>query len=542
MKSIKWLLFGLVMIVAASVRFWRLGEVNYWFDETFTLRLAQFPLPELIARSAQDNHPPFSFLLYKIWIAAFGTSHFATRLLSTVWSMGIVAVVFGFMAEAEAKKNSQTNSQASLIFAAVLAGMLVALSPLHVTWAQQARMYAPACFFAVCGTWLFWRALESPLRWWRWWAYIAITVTGLYTHTFVVLVFVSHMASLALMSVRSQQFGLGENRAALRNAWIAVSLAGLCWAPWFGVIFDQAQRVQADYWSRPLEWRFVGEELSRAFGVAEWKKPSAEAGVAVGQVLLLIVLGLIACGRRKSIIIALSASAPFAAVIAASLVGRNILAAKYFLFGQTLALGAASIVVLHLPTRVLRTVVAIGLIAGQGYLAWSYHSWRAEAATKPGMPELLRVWNDQRRRDEPLIFCNPMYYTTARVYAGENPPFYVYGDASLYPFFIGTAIIRPQEYFADVQMSQIASDALWTCDCGWSAKFMHPVPLSEPWSLVAETAIPEFDGLFYLRRYEKRATTVLETLDRGEQLPGPSGLNEEAVSAAKAANLQEYDG
>lgn len=502
MKIAKWLLLALVMLVAAGVRFWRLGEVNYWFDESFTLRLAEFPIPELIIRSARDNHPPLCFLMYKGWMATFGTGQFATRLLSTLWSLGIVAAVFGFMAEAETT-NKQAKSQFAPVAAAVLAGLLVALSPLHVTWAQQVRMYAPACFFVVCSTWLFWRALEVPGQWGRWWAYIAVTAAGLYTHTFVVLIFAGHVASLALMSLQTARFGFAEQRALLRKAWIAVGLVTLCWAPWLGAVFDQAQRVQADYWSRPLEWRFVGEELCKAFGVAEWKQPSAEAGVAAGQLLLLIVLGLLARGGRKSVIIALSAAAPFAAVIAASFVGRNILAAKYFFFGQTLALAAVAIVVLHLPTRILRTAVALSLIAGQGYLAWSYHTWRAEAATKPGLPELLRVWNEQRRGDEPLVFCNPMYFTTARVYAGEEPPFWVYGEASRYPFFIGTAIIRPEEYLSESKLSQITSDAVWTCDYGWSSRYLQPVQLAPPWSLVAETSIPEFNGLFYLRLYRR---------------------------------------
>jgi hypothetical protein len=68
----------------------------------------------------------------------------------------------------------------------LLAALLLAIAPLHVRYAQEARMYSMLAFLSILTLYLFWWAIRS--RNGRWWAGFALATTAnLYTHQFAIL-------------------------------------------------------------------------------------------------------------------------------------------------------------------------------------------------------------------------------------------------------------------------------------------------------------------------------------------------------------------
>lgn len=178
--------------------------------------------------------------------------------------------------------------------------------------------------------------------------------------------------------------------------------------------------------------------------------------------------------------------------------------AKYLYFAQAHALVAVAVVVAHIPASALRVIVAASLVAGSAWMVTDYHSWRREAATRGGLPELLGVWQAERGEGEVLVFCNPMFYATARVYLGDSAPMFIQGERSDYPFFVGTAITRPDDYGkVENWTNRTGVGAFWVCDFGMATNYLRPVQVPEGWALAGETSSREFNGLFYLRLYKK---------------------------------------
>src|SRR5262249_59034398 len=78
--------------------------------------------------------------------------------------------------------------------AAVWAVLVLALSPLHIWYSQEARMYAQLLFLSLLSTLFLCNALERTQP--RWWVLYTVTVTaGLFTHIFFVFRVVAHRPS-----------------------------------------------------------------------------------------------------------------------------------------------------------------------------------------------------------------------------------------------------------------------------------------------------------------------------------------------------------
>jgi mannosyltransferase len=199
-----------VMLLALGLRLWGLGRQSLWLDEAFSVYVARADL-ESILRAKLDLHPPFYLLLLHAWMAVVGQSEFAVRLLSLVFDVGTVGLVYVL--------GHRVFSPA----VGLLAAFLLALSPFHVYFAQEARAYALLCFLVLLSTLLFLRALGSN-RWADWASFGVISLLALYTHYYAVFVlFTQGIYLLVTWRMHSAVF----------RRWLAVAMAlGVVYLPW----------------------------------------------------------------------------------------------------------------------------------------------------------------------------------------------------------------------------------------------------------------------------------------------------------------------
>src|SRR4051812_28672479 len=66
-SSFQRLLVIILLLLGFALRLYHLGGESLWYDETVSAYLAGQPLPELIAHTARDIHPPAYYLLLYIW-------------------------------------------------------------------------------------------------------------------------------------------------------------------------------------------------------------------------------------------------------------------------------------------------------------------------------------------------------------------------------------------------------------------------------------------------------------------------------------------
>jgi 4-amino-4-deoxy-L-arabinose transferase-like glycosyltransferase len=124
---------GFLLAVAVALRFHRLGQDSLWVDEYASLVTAKLPLAMIPAGALSGDafEPPLYFWLLHLAIGLLGDSEAALRLLSAVTGAVTVPLVVLLI---------RALGQSAGV--AILGGGLLALSPLHLWYSQEARPYA----------------------------------------------------------------------------------------------------------------------------------------------------------------------------------------------------------------------------------------------------------------------------------------------------------------------------------------------------------------------------------------------------------------
>lgn len=145
-------------------------DQSFWLDEAIEiLAVKNYSYTTLITQySLGDFHPPMYHLILKFWTGIFGYSEIGARSLSVVFGILTIYFIYKIAKFYLSKKNS------------LLAAGFIALSPLHVYYSQEARMYAAAAFFVSVSVYYFLKLLkEEKLS--NWIYFLTSVVLFLYT-------------------------------------------------------------------------------------------------------------------------------------------------------------------------------------------------------------------------------------------------------------------------------------------------------------------------------------------------------------------------
>lgn len=298
-----------LVILAFALRAVSLERQSLWYDEGVSAYLTTLPWDALTRWTADDIQPPLYYYLLKLWCAAAGRSEGALRWPSVFFSTLTVplAAVLG---------RRLFSRRAGLI-----AGLLFALSPLYIWYAQEARNYAMLMFLTLLSSTLLYSAwVEKGARpaWGIWLAYALATSAALYTHYFAWFMLLFH-GLFVLLVWRMER----RPAKALLHPAASWMLVGLSFLPWLPFLLTR-YRVDESYWAGTLK---VGEALRKialSFTLGEtvlegigWR---LTAGFLVLTAICVVTL-IIAGGNRKHFVLflVLYLVVPVAGVLALAL-------------------------------------------------------------------------------------------------------------------------------------------------------------------------------------------------------------------------------
>ena len=140
------LIGGAVTALAAAVRLHGLGARPFWIDEALEWYYAShIGLPAWLDLHLVELVP---YLLHRVALL-LGSSEAWFRIDACVFGILLVPLVYGTALRVYGRAT------------ATLAALLLAVSPLHVSLAQEARPYALFVFLAYLATWLFLRSMST---------------------------------------------------------------------------------------------------------------------------------------------------------------------------------------------------------------------------------------------------------------------------------------------------------------------------------------------------------------------------------------------
>ena len=166
--------FLLLAIVALGgfLRVYQIGSKGLWLDESFSVWLGWQPVGEMLSWLVNiDQHPPLYYTLLHLWMA-LGDDAAAVRALSALLGTLTIPVVYLL-----GRRLADDDDKVGL-----LAALILAVSPFHVRFAQEARMYtlltlnASLALYALVHLLTDPRSADTPLGqqlidlWRTWWA------------------------------------------------------------------------------------------------------------------------------------------------------------------------------------------------------------------------------------------------------------------------------------------------------------------------------------------------------------------------------------
>ena len=229
----KWsgILLAIVLLVALGLRLSHLGQRVVWFDEANSLLVAQATPAKIIDAARDDVHSALYYLILHIW-QSVATGETGARMLSVLAAVAAVAAVY-FLGSRLAGRD-----------AGLLSAGLLGLSPLHVWYSQEIRMYSVQTLM-ICLSFLFlFKALREGRRipWILYALCTALTLYVQYTSIFAVLA----QGVFVAIYYRKQRKVLWR--------WLQSQCAvALLFTPCLPLLFWQTARVTGRSWIQPLE-------------------------------------------------------------------------------------------------------------------------------------------------------------------------------------------------------------------------------------------------------------------------------------------------
>jgi hypothetical protein len=292
----------LLLLAGFALRTYQLAVQSLWYDEAISWYLTQMPLPQLTEWTANDIQPPLYYYLLWLWVRLAGISEFALRFPSVACGLLTLPLLWRLARRLFGPR------------AGWLALLLAVLSPLHVYYAQEARMYTLLTLLGVLSSYMLLvlldqlRPVSAPgsQREWKLLAsvYVLTATAALYTHYFAFFLLAAHtiyvvyrLRAGARADRRSPEPTLLprmpiEPRAVVRRLDrrvllipVVILILYLPWLPYLVGRYD----LDASYWPGALKIDEVARKLFITFGLGETVKEHIGIWLAAGYAVILIV-------------------------------------------------------------------------------------------------------------------------------------------------------------------------------------------------------------------------------------------------------------
>lgn len=343
-----WLVALLLTLVGGALRFTRLDYLGFRIDEGFTMTYARQPWRGVIGLDGfYSPHPPLFFTLAKV-ADLLVREEIASRVVAAVAGTLTIPVLYALVARLLDRR------------AALAATVLLVISPLHIQFSRDGRMYATVVLMVALSYLALVTHRQAPRRAWLvvYGAALFLAVAIDYSAAFAL----TPQAALLLWFAR-------EDPRRARGPLVAVGVAVAAYLPWIPQVVDTIDRTahataRDDYLA--ASWSRIGVAFTELTGLdarAVWRTgghPSPWDRWEGARVLLVIGLLPVAVAG----VVALRRRGPALGMAAAMTLGPPLVAIAASLISP----GFASRTVM---TAVLGWAIVAGAVFLRGRVPWA---------------------------------------------------------------------------------------------------------------------------------------------------------------------------
>jgi 4-amino-4-deoxy-L-arabinose transferase-like glycosyltransferase len=272
----QWGMLAAVLVIGLVLRCIAINARGIWYDDAFSIFLAERSLVEIIHGTAADTMPPLYYFLLHAW-QAIGNSIAWIRLLNVTLSVAILVLLY-LMGKA-------LGGHA----AGLAAAFLGAVSPLQIYHAQEVRMYVLLALTQLGYAWFFLRILQAQNEGrsdgWAWAGLLVSGTAAMYSH------------NLAVFALAVPTFYLVIQRRwrLLGRILLVQALIGILALPWLLLVPGQINKIQQAFWTpRPCL-----VEILQALILFHGNMPLPAAWMALVLFLSMVILIILILESRR---------------------------------------------------------------------------------------------------------------------------------------------------------------------------------------------------------------------------------------------------
>ena len=224
----------LILLLAFALRLVGLDHQSLWWDELKTIERATLSWPALLSDLINTkNQLPLYYLFMRggVWL---GTSAFVVRAFSLFWGLLGVAAIYQLGKRIASQRVGQT------------VAFLLAISPFHIWYAQEARMYSFLTTLLILAHLALAALLQARGRWYGV-LYATVMTTAVFTHYFTFLILLAH-AIFFILHLRPLK--------PLSWYWFGfTAVLAILFSPWIYLIVGRSGYGEAvPTWINPTRW------------------------------------------------------------------------------------------------------------------------------------------------------------------------------------------------------------------------------------------------------------------------------------------------
>ncbi len=225
---------------------------DIWYDELFTMGLANQSCGKLISITARDVHPPLYYLIVKLFLTLFGGA-------ADGWEQVMIAKLVSVLPFLLCLIYAVTKIRRHFgMLVAGLFGFLLLTMPQLADYTVEVRMYGYALFFIVAGMLhayeLTGEETDKRKSFGNWAAVTLYALAACYTHYFACVA-----ACMIYLYLLCAFWRKGRWKREIGRFAVSGMVCAAGYLPWLlTAVTRQVGQVKENYWIQPLSWRSLG--------------------------------------------------------------------------------------------------------------------------------------------------------------------------------------------------------------------------------------------------------------------------------------------
>lgn len=209
-----------IILLGLFLRLFKLGYHDLWYDEAISISLSN--------KYSIIWNPPLFYTILHYWMKLFGQSEFSIRFPSVIFSTLSIPSIYLL---AKRLFNPKVGA---------LAAIIMAISPMQIWYAQEARPYSAVLLFGIISTYFLIMAIKGAPRYWYY--FVVTSILGLYTGEFYTVLLISH---IILFFVHVLFY---SDKKGIKNLMLSLLFISLCFLPWLNYYLHKFHSIKQGFW------------------------------------------------------------------------------------------------------------------------------------------------------------------------------------------------------------------------------------------------------------------------------------------------------